>query len=128
MKLFEMLGGERARKHRLEAAFSGREPLDDLSLWELHFRDHGVSADTVSRVRKVLSEVLGADLSRIRDTDDFSKNLKFFWDFDSLADVQAVQGLESEFGIRISDPDAERMRTLKDIILGVHEKLQSPNG
>ena len=38
-------------------------------------------------MRRILTEILEADLLRIRDTEDFSKELAFFWDFDSLADV-----------------------------------------
>src|SRR5688500_7736007 len=116
------------RQQKLEHVFSGREPLDDLELWENYFRRLGVALDTVARVRRILSEILEADLLRIRDTDDFSRELAFFWDLDSLADVEIVQELEKEFHITITDPEAEAMKTLRDIVLGVHAKIttQSP--
>ena len=58
-----------------------------------------------------------------RDTDDFSKELAFFWDIDSLADVEIVQALEQEFHVTITDAEAVAMKTLRDIVLGVHAKL-----
>jgi acyl carrier protein len=106
--------------------FSGREPLDDQALWPVYFQQYGVAPDTVARVRRILSQILQADLSRIRDTDDFSKELAFFWSLDSLADVEIVQALEKEFGIGIADAEAEAMKTLRDIVVGVHKKIMKP--
>ena len=111
-------------KHdNLEHVFNGRDPLDDAQLWESYFRHEGVALDTVARVRCILSEILDADLLRIRDSDDFSKELNFFWELDSLADVEIVQALEQEFHITITDAEAVAMHTLRDIVLGVHAKL-----
>lgn len=124
MGRFELLSGDAEKNARAESVFRGREPLDDRVLWERCFSQYGVAVDTVARVRKVLTEVLQTDLSRIRDSDDFSKELAFFWDWDSMADVETVQGIEAEFGITISDAEAEAMKTLKDIVLGVHEKIK----
>lgn len=124
MGLFNLLLGDSEKDAKVEAVFRGREPLDDRALWDRYFSEHGVAEGTVGRVRKVLSDVLQTDLTRIRDTDDFSKELAFFWDWDSLADVEAVQGLEAEFQITITDGEAEAMKTLRDIVLGVHEKIR----
>jgi len=126
---FESLG-ERERKQKqqkLEQVFAGREPLDDSQLWEHYFRQHGVAPETVAKIRQVFSEILEADLSRIRDTDDFSKELAFFWDFDSLAAVELVQALEDRFGIAIGDAEAREMKTLRDIVLTVHDKIPKPS-
>lgn len=128
MGLFDFGLGDSEKNARAEAIFHGRDALDDQSLWEKYFKQYGVEETTVSRVRKVLSGVLQTDLSRIHDSDDFSKELAFFWDWDSMADVEAVQALESEFGIAITDSEAEAMKTLKDIVLGIHEKLGRKTG
>jgi acyl carrier protein len=109
----------------IDYVFAGREPLDDHKLWKRHFRHLGVAMDTVVRVRRILSQVLEADLSRIRDWDDFSKELAFFWEFDSLADMTMLVALEDEFGIAITDAEAQTMNTLKDIVLHVQGKLSS---
>ena len=44
--------------------------------------------DVVDDVRKVLELHLNADLSRLHAEDDFSKNLKFFFDRESMVDVE----------------------------------------
>ena len=63
------------KNDQVEAVFSGREPLDDTRLWEGYFRQYGVALTTVTGVRRVLSDILRTDLSRICDTDDFSKEM-----------------------------------------------------
>jgi acyl carrier protein len=127
MGLFGIFSDEAEKKEQLDRIFAGRQPLDDRGLWEQYFQQHGVAPKTVAKVRRILSEILEADLSRIRDTDDFSKELAFFWGLDSLADVEIVQALEKQFGITISDAEAEAMKTLRDIVLGVHVKIAKPS-
>ena len=97
----------------LDDVFKGREPLNDSQLRESYLKKFGVTIDTVAKVRRILSEILHVDLRRIRDTDDFSKELAFFWDLDSLADVEIVEALEEEFQIVISDAEAEAMKTFE---------------
>jgi acyl carrier protein len=113
------------RQERLDYVFAGRQPLDDLQLWEGCFKQLGVGLEIVVAVRFIFSSVLKADLSRIRDTDDFSRELAFVWDMDSLARAEIMQGIENHFRIRISEAEAETMKTLKDIVLGIHAKLPS---
>lgn len=127
MVFFDIFSGEVDKRKQLDRVFAGREPLDDCRLWEEYFRQHGVAADTVAKVRRILSEILDADLSRIRDTDDFSRELRFFWDLDSMADVEIVLALEKEFSIAITDAEAQAMKTLGDIVLVVHAKISSPS-
>lgn len=119
------LDGPNKQRH-LDFLLGGREPLDDAQLWESFFRAQGVALDTVRRVRRILSDVLEVDLVRIRAGDDFSKKLSFFWDLDSLADLKIVHALEEDFKITISDAEAEAMKTLRDIVLGVHAKIITP--
>jgi|SRR6516164_3757207 acyl carrier protein len=111
------------KQQKLEQVLTGRESLDASQLWARYFRQDDIAPDTVAKIRQIFSEILGVDLSRIRDTDDFSKELAFFWDFDSMADVELIQALEQQFGITITDAEAEAMKTLKDIVLTVHAKI-----
>jgi len=113
------------RQERLDYVFDGREPLDDLQFWQSCFKQHGVGLEIVVAVRFIFSNVLKADLSRIRDTDDFSRELAFVWDMDSLAHGEIMQAIEDHFRITISDAEAETMNTLKDIVLAIHAKLPS---
>ena len=115
------------RAKKIEAAFAGREALGVEEFYERHFRALGVPLAIVAGVRSVLEEQLGADLSRLRDTDDFSKNLSFFWDFDSLADVEIVCTLDERFGIKISNEEAQNAKTVADIVHLVQVKLGGGN-
>jgi len=111
------------RSRRIEAAFAGRERLSAEAFYDRYFRSKGVPLAVAAGVRLILEEQLSADLSRLGDTDDFSKDLAFFWDFDSLANVEIVSALEERFGIKISDEEAQRAKTVSDIVHLVQTKL-----
>jgi hypothetical protein len=64
----------RAKKKKITAAFAGRDPADEELFFQRHFQARGVPADVVRTVRQILEDVLGADMSRLRTDDDFSKN------------------------------------------------------
>ena len=114
----------KAKKKKFEAAFAGQEPLDEQIFYERYFQARGVPADVVIKVRRILEDALDADLPRLKAEDDFTKNLSFFFQYDSLADVELVGRLEEEFSIKIADAEAERTRTVEDIISLVWLKLQ----
>ena len=89
------------RKNRkIEAAFSGRSSLPPAEFYERFFRAQGVPEEIVVGVRKVLEEQLGEDLSRLVASDDFTQNIGFFFEFDSMADVEIICALEKEFSIK----------------------------
>ena len=114
----------RAKKARIEAAFAHREPIDERTFYERYFQSRGVPAFVVIKVREVLEYELEADLSRLSADDDFTRNLSFFWDYDSLANVKIVEHLEEEFRIKITDAEAERTHTVADIVNLVWLKLR----
>lgn len=116
----------RARQRRVREAFAGREPLTAQEFFERYFRAEGIPFSVVSGVRRILEEHLGADLSRLAASDDFSKNLGFFWRYDSMADVEIVLALEKEFGIEIADEEAAAARTVRDIVDMVWRKKRLP--
>jgi len=99
----------------------------DVSLfWQKCFEPRGIALETVVRIMRILSDILEVDLRRIRARDDFSKELSFFWDLDSLADLKIVHALAEEFKIPISDGEAEAMKTVRDIVFCVHGKITQP--
>jgi len=64
------------------------------------------------RVTKIIVEQLGVKPEQVNEDAHFEDDLGA----DSLDAVELVMGLEEEFGIEISDEDAERMRKVKDVI------------
>jgi len=115
---------DQLRKKKIEAAFGGRESLAPVEFYERFFRAQGVPQEVVLGVRKVLEEQLDVNLSRLAASDDFSKNIKFFFDLDSMADVEIVCALEAEFSIKITDEEAGNARTIQDIVELVSRKIQ----
>lgn len=118
---------ERRRRRKLEEAFAGRAPLDAQTFYEKYFRERGVPAFIVIQVRDILEEVFDADLRRISAADDFSANLNFLFQEDSMADVELVERLEEEFHIKISDAEVGRTRTVEDMVYLVWSKLSGPD-
>ncbi len=112
---------------KLRRAFAGRRPLSDDEFFQTYFGGSGMAKEIPIRVRRILEENLDADMSRLAKEDDFTKNLKFLFAFDSLADVAIVQAVEKEFGIAISDEEAMAMHTVNDIVVGVSRHLAAAN-
>jgi acyl carrier protein len=111
------------RERKINEVFLGREALDIKSFYEKYYRDSGIDVAVVEGVKAILETNLGADLSQISKEDDFSKNLAFFWDFDSMVDVEIIIELEKYFDIKISDEEAAQKTTVDSLIRLVHNKL-----
>lgn len=114
----------RAKIKKIEKAFANHQTLDERAFYERYFEARGVPFFVVIKVREILEDELDADLSRLSAEDDFSRNLSFFWDYDSMADVEIVTRLEEEFRIKITDTEAERTHTVEEIVDLVWNKLR----
>ena len=64
--------------------------------------------EVYERVKEVLAEQLGVDDSEITEEASFQEDL----DADSLDLVELIMELEDQFGIKISDEDAQKIQTV----------------
>ncbi len=64
--------------------------------------------EVFERVKEVLTEQLGIDESEIAEEASFTEDL----DADSLDLVELIMELEDQFGIKISDEDAQKIQTV----------------
>jgi acyl carrier protein len=73
--------------------------------------------DTFSKVADIIADKLGIDKSRIT-TDSTMAELGA----DSLDLVEIIMKLEENFGIEISDEDAEHMSSLKQVVEYIQQR------
>ena len=64
------------------------------------------------KVKEIVAEQLGRDAKEVTDGASFIDDLGA----DSLDIVELVMAMEDEFGIEIPDEEAEKIKTVKDVI------------
>ncbi|MCX5657015.1 MAG: acyl carrier protein [Candidatus Omnitrophica bacterium] len=77
--------------------------------------------EVVEKVKSIIAEQLGVKKEEVKDASSFIDDLGA----DSLDTVELVMALEEEFGVEISDEDAEKMRTVGDAIKYIEEKAKT---
>jgi len=74
-------------------------------------------AEIEARLRKIIVDNLGVDEAEVVPSANFVDDLNA----DSLDLVELIMSLEEEFGIEISDEEAEKIRTVGDAIEYIQE-------
>ncbi|MFN6991727.1 MAG: acyl carrier protein, partial [Fervidobacterium sp.] len=70
------------------------------------------------RVREIIAEQLGVDLETVQ----LDKSLTEDLGADSLDIVDLVMAFEDEFGVKISDQDLSKIKTVKDIVEAIKSR------
>ncbi len=79
---------------------------------------------TAERVKEIIVDHLGVDAKEITPTTNLVEDLAA----DSLDRIEMMMALEQEFGIAISDPEAERVTTVREVEALVDVKLAEQQG
>ncbi|MDK2885978.1 MAG: acyl carrier protein [Thermosipho sp. (in: thermotogales)] len=66
----------------------------------------------VEKIRELIAEQLGVDVSEVTE----EKNLVDDLGADSLDMVDLIMAFEDEFGIKVDDSDLSKIKTVKDVI------------
>ena len=74
---------------------------------------------TFEKVRDVTAEQLGVKADEVKSEAKFVEDLGA----DSLDTVELVMALEEEFGIEIPDDDAEKAKTVGDVVEYINKKI-----
>jgi acyl carrier protein len=71
-----------------------------------------MAGEIASKVKEIIIEELGVDAEKVTDQASFVDDLGA----DSLDTVELVMAFEEEFDLEIPDEDAEKMRTVADVV------------
>lgn len=78
-------------------------------------------SEIADRVRSVISDQLMVDLDEVSDESSFVEDLGA----DSLDTVELIMEFEDEFGVEISDEDAEKISTVGEAIAYLEKLVDS---
>lgn len=117
----QMKVDERKRDDEVNKIFKGRDSLSPDEFYEKYYSGR-VPKHIVIEIIKILELDLDTELSRLRPEDDFSNNLRYLFETDSMAGVEVIELIEHEFSIKISDDEAESIKTIDDLILFVNDR------
>lgn len=77
--------------------------------------------DLEQRIKEIIADQLGVEVDKLNPGAKFVEDLGA----DSLDVVEIIMAFEEEFGIEIPDEDAEKIRTVGDVIDYLKEKVKA---
>lgn len=80
--------------------------------------DGGNMSELQTRVTKIIEEQLGVENDRVKPEASFIDDLGA----DSLDIVELVMAMEEEFDMEIPDEEAEKLKTVNDVMTYVNSK------
>jgi acyl carrier protein len=113
---------DRVQRDCVQRQFADRMPMSDEEFGAAYFPQRWVKS--AARVRQIVGEAIGIDMTRTRPSDRFVQDLRID-DLDSLASVEILDKLEEEFGIKITDDEALRIITIEELVRCVASKLDA---
>src|SRR5438093_7506803 len=78
-----------------------------------------MAVNAEERLKKIIAEQLGVSEEEVVPEASFIDDLNA----DSLEMVDLIISLEEEFGIQVSDEDAEKIKTVKDALDYLHDHM-----
>lgn len=66
----------------------------------------------LDKIKEIIVDQLGVDADRITLESNFVEDLEA----DSLDTVELIMSFEEEFGVEIPDTEAEKIKTVKDVV------------
>ncbi len=73
--------------------------------------------EIMAKLKPVIAEQLGVDEGEVTETASFTEDLNA----DSLDLVELIMSLEEQFGLQISDEDAEKLTTVGEAVDYIYE-------
>jgi len=75
--------------------------------------------EVAARAKTIIAEEAGMAVEDVRDEHDLFDDLGY----DSLMVVESTMEIEDQFDINVPDEAVEKMRTVRNVIDGIHELL-----
>ena len=83
----------------------------------------GVDEKLITEIIEIISEQLGIDAKDVTPEKAFGEDLAA----DSLDQTELIMALEEKYSLEISEPEAEQLKKVKDVIRYVNTKIGQTN-